>query len=134
MGVSRRTTLFLVIGVAVFFGWKNLSRAAHEVVVLRVSGLDHQDRFASLWVIQDDSFVWIRAENRNRRWLKHLRSNPNVELRRRGQTSHYRATLFDSDEARSYVDSQFRAKYGFADLLRERLMVRDTLPIRLDAR
>ncbi len=134
MGGSRRAMVYLVIGVAVFFGWKSLSRAAHEVVVLHITGLDHRDHFASLWVVHDQPFVWIRAENRRRRWLSHLRSNPNVELRRRGQTLKYRATLFDTEQARSYVDPQFRAKYGLADWVRERLVARDTLPIRLESR
>ncbi len=134
MGLSRRAIVFLVIAVAVLFGWKSLSLAAHEVVVLQVAGSDHQDHLASLWVVHDDRFVWIRAENRKRRWLSHLRSNPNVELRRRGQTLKYRAILFDTEEARSYVDSQFRVKYGLADWVRERLVDRDTLPIRLESR
>lgn len=134
MDLTRKGMLVFLIGLALFFGWKNLSRAAQEIVVLRTLGVRYEDHFATLWVVDDDHFVWIRAENRKRRWLSHLRENPNVDLRRSGQTIAYRATFFDTPEARAYVDPKFRAKYGFADWIRELLGDRDTLPIRLEAR
>jgi hypothetical protein len=132
--VSRRAILFLLIGIALFFGWKSLSRAAQETVVLRTIGVNHEDHYATLWVVDDNHYVWIRAEDRMRRWLSHVRENPDVELRRHRRTFAYRAALFDSIDAQEYVDSKFREKYGFADWLREHLSDRDTLPIRLEIR
>jgi hypothetical protein len=132
--VLRQTVVYLLIGLAFFFGWKNFSRAAQETVVLRTSTLENQDRFATLWVVDDHPHVWIRAEDPRRRWLRPVQANPNVELVRGGRTLRYRATPFDTPEARTYVDAMFREKYGFADRVRESLGHRDTLPIRLDPR
>ena len=129
-----RTLPVLLIGLALFVGWKSLSRAAHETVLLHTQVVGNQERFATLWVIDDGSFLWIRAENRTRHWLASVRADPNVELRRRGYTNRYRATFFDTAEARAYVDTRFRAKYGFADWIRELSGPRDTLPIRLELR
>ena len=134
MSISRRSVAFVVVGLALFLGWKNLSRAAQEVVVLRVIGVGNEDYFATLWVVDDGHHVWIRAENRQRRWLQRLRANPDVELRGDGRTFAYRAAFFDTAEARAYVDPQFRAKYGFADWALELVGRRDTLPIRLEPR
>lgn len=128
----RQTIVYLLIGAALFFGWKNLSRAAQETVVLRTSTVSGQDHYATLWVADDHPHVWIRAEDRRRRWLGAVQANPNVELRRGMRTRHYRAILFDTPEARAYVDAMFRKKYGFADRVREFFGHRDTLPIRLD--
>ncbi len=130
----RQTLALLAIGFGFFHGWKNLSRAAQETVVLRTSTLHHQDRFATLWVADDPPHVWIRAEDRRRRWLGAVQANPDVELRRGGETLHYRATPYDTAGARAYVDAMFRAKYGFADRARELFGERDPLPIRLDPR
>jgi len=132
--VLRQALTCLLIGFASFHGWKNLSRAAQETVVLRTSTLRNADHFATLWVVDDHPHVWIRAEDRRRRWLGPVQADPDVELRRAGATFRYRATLFDTPEARAYVDRLFREKYGLADRVRELLGERDTLPIRLDPR
>jgi hypothetical protein len=130
----RRTTVYLLIGAALFFGWRSLSRATRETVVLSTSTLGSQDRFATLWVVDDPPHVWIRAEDRTRRWLGAIEANPDVELRRAGRTLRYHATPYDTPEARDYVDALFREKYGFADRVRDSLGRRDPLPIRLDPR
>lgn len=130
----RQTVVYLLIGAALFFAWQNLSRAAQETVVLRTSTVSSQDHYATLWVVDDPPHVWIRAEDRRRRWLGAVRANPNVELRRGTRTIRYQATVFDTPEARAYVDTMFRDKYGFADRVRGLLGQRDTLPIRLDPR
>jgi hypothetical protein len=57
-----------------------------------------------------------------------------VELRRGGRTIFYRATPFDTEQARARVDPMFREKYGLADRIGELLGPRDSLPIRLEPR
>lgn len=130
----RRLITWLLVGAGLYFGWQSFSRAAQETVVLHTSTLGNEDHFATLWVVDDPPAVWIRAETRERRWLPAVERNPNVELRRGGQTLRYSATPLDTDEARDYVDAMFREKYGLADRLRALLGPRDTLPIRLDPR
>jgi hypothetical protein len=132
--VLRRALTCLLIGVAGFHGWKSLSRAAQETVVLRTSTLRNADHFATLWVVDAPPHVWIRAEDRRRRWLAPVQADPDVELRRGGATFRYRAVPFDTPEARAWVDRLFREKYGLADRVRGLLGDRDTLPIRLDPR
>jgi hypothetical protein len=132
---ALRQLLVLALVLLALTGlWKSVARAARETVVLRTIDVSHQDRFATLWVVDDGGHVWIRAENRERRWLADLRVNPVVELRRRGETQRYRALLFDDPEAIAYVDALFRAKYGLADWLRTAVAPRDSLPIRLERR
>jgi hypothetical protein len=132
MRLNRRT-LQITLGVLVaYLGWQNLSFANSEVVVLRTFGTGHVEHYASLWMIEDGRHLWVRADNRERRWLRHVRANPQIELSRDGQTRSYLATFFDYPDAREYVDSRFRQKYGFADWVRALTEDRDTLPIRLE--
>ena len=130
----RKFLVYLLLGSAVFFAWKSVSRAAQETVVLHTSTLANQDHFATLWVVEDDGRVWIRAETRQRRWLAAVLAHPEVELRRAGTTRRYEAQPFDDPEAIAAVNALFRAKYGLADRLRELTTDRDPLPIRLDPR
>jgi len=134
MPIDRKTLIFIVVGLGALLSWQQLSRAASEIAVLRTIGVNHEDHFATLWVVDSGPHLWIRAENRQRRWLGHLRANPNVELRRNGRTIEYHARPFDTAEARAYVDRLFREKYGIADRARAIVENRDTLPIRLEPR
>ena len=132
MRIDRRTlriTLILLVG---YLGWQNLSLATNEVVVLHTFGTGHVEHYASLWVIEDGQHLWVRADNRERRWLEHVSANRQVELSRDGRTQTYLATLFDYPDAREYVDARIRQKYGIADWVRARMEARDTLPIRLE--
>ena len=123
--------LFLIVA-AIFFGWKHLSRSAHETAVLHTPDVHNWDTYTTLWVVEDEQSLWIRAESRDRLWLDFLRGSPRIELRRGGRTASYRASLQDSARVRAYVDPMFRAKYGFADHLRDLVAERETIPIRLE--
>jgi hypothetical protein len=131
--MRKRLAYLLLVG-ALFFSWKSFSQAARETVVLHTGTVGSQDHFATLWVVDDDGRVWIRAETRQRRWLGPLQARPEVELRRGGQTRRYEAVPMDDPEAIAYVNALFREKYGLADRLREIVTTRDPLPIRLDPR
>jgi hypothetical protein len=132
MRLNRRTLWVTLLVLAAYWGWENLSLATSEVVVLRTFGTGHVEHYASLWVIDDGQHFWIRADNRERSWLEPMRANRQIEISRNGQTDSYLATFFDDPDARVYVDSRMREKYGFADWLRELIDDRDTLPIRLE--
>lgn len=132
MRLNRQTLLIALLVLTFYWGWQNLSLATSEVVVLRTFGTGHVEHYASLWVIEDDQHIWVRADNRERRWLEHVRANPRVEMSRGGRTNSYLARFFDDADARAYLDSRIRQKYGFADWLREQIDDRDTLPIRLE--
>jgi hypothetical protein len=131
--MTRGKVIFVLIAVIAFLVWKNLSVFAQETAVLHIPPVArNQDIFVTLWVVEDQQSLWIRAENRRRLWLDLLRDDPLVELTRSGQTITYRATPFDDPDSQAYVDRMFREKYGRADQLRGLVMPRDTVPIRLE--
>lgn len=131
MHLGKGKIYFLLAVAAVYLGWQNLSRTAHETVVLHIPpAVRSQDTYVHLWVAEDAQNIWIRAESPRRLWLEYLRDTPVVELRRHDGTSRYRAIPDDTRRARAHVDSMFRAKYGIADELRA-LIRPQTVPIRL---
>jgi len=134
MHIGTRKLAIAAIALACFFGWQKLSPGAQEVVVLRTETLDGQDHYATLWVVEAENYLWIRAETPTRRWLPAVRANPEVIVRRHGRDRRYQAKIFDDPDARAYVDALFRAKYGMADAVRDLFTRRETIPIRLAAR
>jgi hypothetical protein len=134
MRFSQRNLLLILLGLSCFLALRSLSRGAHEIAVLHTSTVENQDHFATVWVVDDGPYVWIRAEDPARLWLPAVQEDPNVSLRRAGREYAYQATLWDTPEGRAYVDPLFRAKYGFADRVRALFRRAGTIPIRLDLR
>ena len=132
MSINRRTLLLLLLGACAFWGWQNLTHATGEVAVLRTRGTGHVEHYASVWFVRANQALWIRAENRQRRWLAEIRANPRVELAIGGQTRAYQAHPMDIPDYQVYIDGEFRKKYGVTDWLRSLKGDRDTLPIRLE--
>lgn len=131
--MTRGKVVFVLILVLVFVGWKNLSIPADKIAVLHIPPTArNQDTFVTLWVVEDQQNLWIRAETKRRLWLDLLQENPLVELTRGGYTNTYHASPLDDSDTQAYVDALFRKKYGRADQLRGIVMPRDTVPIRLE--
>jgi len=131
MRIERRTLLLILLGACAYWGWQGLSQATSEVAVLRTTGASHIEHYASVWYVRANRALWIRAENRERHWLDDIRVNPRVELAIDGQTRAYEANPMDMENYRTFIDAEFRTKYGAVDLLRSLRGDRDTLPIRL---
>ncbi len=87
-----------------------------EVVVLHSHGEDgeHETR---LWVVDDAGHAWLRTGASNATWLPRIRSNPDVELERSGQTRAFRATVVDAPESVARIDELMLAKYGWSEEL-----------------
>ena len=135
MHISHRTFVLAAVALAGFAGWSAIRPGDKEIAVLRVFDGHGKDYFANLWVVDDASgFVWIQADRPDERWLSVVEANPKVQLRRRGRSRKYLATIYDKPETRAYVARRFRAKYGIADRWREWRSGRDTIPVRLEAR
>jgi hypothetical protein len=133
--INRRTFVLAAVALVGFAGWSAIRPGGKEIAVLRVFDGHGKDYFTSLWVVDDASgFVWIQADRPDERWLSVVEGNADVELRRRGRSRKYVASVYDTPEARAYVAPRFRAKYGFADRLREWHSGRDTIPVRLETR
>ena len=135
MHITHRTLVLVIIAIALAAGWSALRSGESDIAVLRVFDGRGEDVFATLWVADDrDGFTWLRAARPDRKWLTVVQAQPKVEVRRHGRTKRYVALVFDTPEARDYVDPLFRAKYGLADRWREWSTGRDTIPIRLQNR
>ena len=130
----RQLLRLLLLCAVLFFGWRSFVRAGQETAVLHTGTLGSQDYYATLWLVDDPPFVWLRAEDRRERWLAAVQAQPEVQLIRGGKTILYRATPFDRADARARVDAMFRAKYGLADRVRELFGPGEALPIRLERR
>jgi hypothetical protein len=102
-----------------------------EVVTLHVSGTV-EDFYPRLFVVDDGSTVWVRAERPDRLWLDPLRENPRVVLQRGDRDITYHAQVWDGQGSHDEVDDLFRAKYGVLDELSGWFWRRDAVPIRLE--
>lgn len=131
MRPTRRSLQLVLCIATAWFVWSVFARSAQETVTLHVSDVRNEDHFARVWVVEDRPFLWIRAEGPDRRWLGPLTQKQQVTLTRAGRRSHYAASVREDAEARSYVDALFREKYGTADLARDVIFDRQTIPIRL---
>ena len=132
MRLSMGRIFLVLIAAAAFYAWQNLSRTSHETVVLHIPAVNVEDSYAILWVVEDRHHLWLRGENPQRRWLEHLQGGPIIELRRNGENRRYRANVLDTADAREYVDTMFRAKYGLADELRDLMNPGESVPVRLE--
>ncbi len=129
-----KTLVALLCGAVVWLGWTEFARSTGEVVTLHVSSAQNKDYFPRLWVVDARRYLWIRAERPDRRWLSALRERPRVMLSRGGRSARYEAAVWERSDVSRDVDALFREKYGLADLVRERLFERRTIPIRLTPR
>jgi hypothetical protein len=132
MRITRKT-FYLLVGAAVLYvAWQSYSFSAQHSGIIHTSGTSNEDRFSNVWLVEDGPFVWIRAGAKEPKWLEQVRANPDVELRHDGYSRRYFATIMDTRDARSLVTPMFRSKYGLADRLRELVVGRDAIPIRLE--
>lgn len=129
MQQRRKTLVILLCGAAAWYGWTVFSRS--ERVTLHLSDVRHEDYYARIWVVDERPFLWIRAERPDRTWLAPLRESSSVTITRGARRARYAAEVWQGQDAREHVDALFRAKYGFADLVRAWLFHRETVPIRL---
>jgi len=130
--ITYRTFSLTVIAATLAVSWTVIRSTDEELVVLQAFDGKGQDVFATLWVVDDEAgFTWIRANRPDRRWLSVVERQPNVQLRRNGRTLAYVAKVFDTPNARHYVNPRFRRKYGLADRWREWKDGPDTVPVRL---
>ena len=134
MYVTRRTLVLVGIALVLGLAWSALRVGGRDIGVLRTFDVRGKDLYTTLWVIDDAGFAWIRANRPDRKWLSHVKENPNVELRRSGRQGAYHAMVYDKPEARAYVAPRFREKYGLADRWREWYDGSDTIPVRLQPR
>ena len=104
------------------------------MVTLHASGA-YSDYYTQLFIADDPDdprVAWIRAERPSRLWLKSVRANPDVVVRRRDRDIAYRATVWNGEGGHERVDRLFRVKYGAIDPVAGWFFRRDAVPIRLE--
>lgn len=106
--------------------------ASSELVVLKTRDIDRQDFYTTLWAVDEDRWIWLRAISPNSPWLEHLSSGKPVELERNGETTRYEVSVIHDPRIRRQVDAWMREKYGLADRARELVWGRDTVPVKLE--
>jgi hypothetical protein len=132
--ISRRSILGLGLCAALAYAAYDWTGKNVEVVTLHASGA-YSDYYTELFIADDPDdprVVWIRAERPNRIWLKSVRGNPEVVVRRGGRDVAYHATVWSGEGGHERVDRLFRTKYGVIDPLAGWFFRRDAVPIRLE--
>jgi hypothetical protein len=134
MGIQRRTLLWALCAVGLYYGWQAFARSAQEVATLYAPVVGADDHYTRVWVVEERPYLWIRAETPARSWLPAVRANPEVVLTHRDRRTEYRAEPRQDPETVAHVNALFRAKYGLADAARDVLSQRQPVPIRLEPR
>lgn len=93
------------------------SEGAGEVVVLHSRDSAGVWRDTSLWVVEADGDLWLRAGMQSNAWLARVERTGEVELTRRGQRTPYLAIPDPSAERREQIHSLMRQRYGWGDLI-----------------
>lgn len=87
-----------------------------EVVVLHSHGADG-DHATRLWVVDDAGAAWLRTGADNSSWLPRIRSNPAIEVERRGETQSFAATVIAEPETLARINQRTLEKYGWSEQL-----------------
>jgi hypothetical protein len=120
--------------VALMAAWSAIRSGGRDVGVLRTFDFSGSDIYTTLWVYEEQPFLWVRANRPDREWLREIQRHPDVELRRNGQSAKYRALVIRDPEWHAHVDVRFRAKYGLIDRWREWMSGPNTVVVRLERR
>jgi hypothetical protein len=114
--VTARTVAVALASAILLFGLVTLAALeANEVVVLRTVDADGRPRDTRTWVADDGGFAWIEAVNPERPFLRHLRTHPEVEMRRAGGIRRCRAESMPNPEGHARIRELLARRYGWAD-------------------
>jgi len=104
-----------------------------EVVHLTTRNAKGAHYETSLWCVEWDAALWLRAGSERAGWLARLRAQPEVQLERAGKQHHFTATPVFDEATRQGVNAALAAKYGAPDRWIGRLFDRaHAVPIRLE--
>jgi hypothetical protein len=110
MGIGVLVALALVF--ALMFAARELGGEVVTLTTLDGDGTRHE---TSLWIVEDDGSLWLRAGNSGSSWLTRLTLEPRVEVSRAGETASYRAEIVPERSQR--IDEKMADDYGWADSL-----------------
>ena len=102
----------LVLGMSLMFA---ASELGGEVVTLTTRDAEGMPYETSLWIVEDEGSLWLRAGDPKARWLKRIGASPEVELSRGEESSRYRAEIVPGRSDR--INRKMAEAYGWADRL-----------------
>ena len=124
----QRVIIIVLLAFAALYAIRN---HGGEVAVLYTSDDDGHAYRTDLWVVGDDSSVWIRAATPTSPWLDRIVNNPEVELRRGNILTSYKAT--PSTQKRARVNANMAEAYGWAEWMLAKVEDRsEAVPVYLD--
>lgn len=104
-----------------------------EVVTLYTRAAQGREYQTSLWVVEQQGRLWLRAGRPGSGWLKRLVETPEVRVERAGVVGDYRAVVVMPQRER--INALMADRYGWADQLIGLLRDPEAVtPIRLDPR
>ena len=86
-----------------------------EVVELRTVDEHGARRETRTWVADAEGVAWVEAANPERPFLLHVRTHPDVEIRRAGAWQRCHASIAPNPEGHERIRRLLAAKYGWAD-------------------
>ena len=104
--------------------------------VLRTVDAEGNSHDTVLSILDDGETLWVESGHHFRGWYNRVRSNPEVELIREGETVAYRAVALDTAEAREHVIGLMKegaGSFGYG-ASRVMLLFAPIKPVRLDPR
>lgn len=129
--VNRTNLSWGIALLLVFGGLTVLEAASSDVAILHTKDIGYQDRYTTLWVVEESRSLWIRAAKPDRKWLAEVRPGTQIRLERYDSEASYKATISRDKVIRERVDRMMREKYGLADRVRELVLGTNTVPVRL---
>jgi hypothetical protein len=86
-----------------------------EVVALETFDVRGRRLETSVWIVQMQGDLWLRASDPKSAWLQRIRTEPAVFVTRRGKRTAYQTEIFE--DYASWINRAMREKYGWADQL-----------------
>jgi hypothetical protein len=86
-----------------------------EVIKLHTTDESGARQTTSLWIVEDEGALWLRAGQNSSGWFERLKAKPEVELERDGRTRSMRAVPVP--EKRDRIHELMRRDYGWADAI-----------------
>lgn len=129
-----RTIVLVLVLIAVLLvgGLMAASELGGEVVTLTTVDADGRSYETSLWIVEDEDDLWLRAGMASNAWYHRLQRNPHVTLRwKDGREVKYEAVPMPDRTAR--INKRMAEDYGVADRMISLMRDSDeSVAIRLD--
>jgi len=124
---TRITLLVLVVAAGLYA----IRQYSGEVATLYTTDEYGHVYRTDLWVVGQESNVWIRATSPSSPWLDRIINNPEVELRRGKELRTYKAK--PNTQRRAQVNAYMAETYGWAEWLLAQVEDRSVaVPVYLD--